>query len=194
MGQTQTQEKNKIEFGLENVHWAPITKIDATGVTYGTPQPLPGAVELTLEPKGDLMEFEADNITYYATQTNQGYEGTLKIALLTDEFRKTALGESQDSNSKAMYELATSLSSPFALMFQFRGDKKNVRHVMHNCVANRAPVGSKTKGNGEPNTVDLKLRAMPRPNDDLVKARTHETTPKETYDNWFKTVFVPSLG
>ncbi len=49
-------------------------------IKFGTPIPLPGAVELTFEPRGDLIEFYADDMLYYAASNNQGYDGTLSIA------------------------------------------------------------------------------------------------------------------
>ena len=55
---------NKVKFGLKNVHYAPITE-DESGVTFGTPKRLPGAVNLTLDVQGEEVEFEADDVIYY---------------------------------------------------------------------------------------------------------------------------------
>ena len=47
-------EKNKVTFGLQDVHWAEVTKEGDDGaLTYGTVERLRGAAELTLEPQGD---------------------------------------------------------------------------------------------------------------------------------------------
>ena len=43
----------------------------------------------------------------------------------------------------------------------------------------------------EPGTETLSLAADPR-SDGLVKSRTGDTTAKETYDNWYKAVYVPA--
>ena len=44
-------EKNKVTFGLQDVHWAEVTKEGDDGaLTYGTVERLRGAAELTLEP------------------------------------------------------------------------------------------------------------------------------------------------
>ncbi|WP_193434807.1 hypothetical protein [Streptococcus suis] len=47
--------ENKVTYGLKNVHIAPITNISTeTGVlTYGDVFRFPGAMEITLEPKGE---------------------------------------------------------------------------------------------------------------------------------------------
>lgn len=44
--------ENKVTYGLENVHVAPIQSISEAGViTYGQVFRFPGAMELTLDPK-----------------------------------------------------------------------------------------------------------------------------------------------
>ena len=67
---------NIVEFGLTNVYIAKATKaIDGT-VSYGTPQRLYGAVDLSIENSsgGDDNVFYADNIAYYrATGGNSGF-------------------------------------------------------------------------------------------------------------------------
>ncbi|MFD3056616.1 major tail protein, partial [Streptococcus agalactiae] len=80
-------EKNKVTFGLQDVHWAEVTNEGADGaLTYGKVERLRGAAELTLEPTGDKGSYKADNINFYTTESNDGYEGTLKVALLYQEF------------------------------------------------------------------------------------------------------------
>lgn len=49
---------NKVNFGLKNAHYVPITVDEETGLdVYGTPVKMPGSVELSLEPRGDMVEF-----------------------------------------------------------------------------------------------------------------------------------------
>ena len=68
------ETKNKVKFGLSNVHIAKITEADGV-ITYGTPFAMPGAISLTADPAGDTTPFYADNIKYYIATSNQGYEG-----------------------------------------------------------------------------------------------------------------------
>lgn len=66
-----------------------------------------------------------------------------------------------------------------------------IRHVLYNCNASRPSIESETKEDTiEPGTETLSLTADPR-EDGLVKSRTGDTTSKETYDGWYKTVYVP---
>ena len=180
-----TTEKNKVTFGLENVHWVEIDSESEEGVlTYGsTVHRQRGAVELTLDPSGDTNTFKADNINFY---------GKLKIAKLTDLFSQTILGEMLDPTSKVMTEVANAKKKRFALMFQIEGDSKGTRHVLYNCSAQRPSAGSATKDGGNVNTTELNFNASPRPLDKVVKRRTTEETPEETYKKWFEKPFEPN--
>lgn len=180
--------KNKVEFGLENVHFAKATLDLTTGeMTYGTPVKWPGAVDIALEPSGDLIKFKADNIDYYVSGNNQGYDGTMTTALVPDTFATEILGEVVESGIQSEY--SNSETSQFALMFQFEGDKHAIRHVLYNCTATRPTVGSTTKDSGDPNTTQLTFSAAPRPNDKLVKRKTRPDTDPTVYDAWFTNVF-----
>ena len=80
---------------------------------------------------------------------------------------------------------------PFALLFQFDGDKKGIRHVFFNCTATRPNVeGATTTDSKEPATETLSLEAAPLENG-MVKAKTATETPEEVYENWYKAVWMP---
>lgn len=82
-------------------------------------------------------------------------------------------------------------NTKFALLFEFDGDVKAIRHVLYNCSASRPSIESKTKEDTiEPGTETLSLTADPR-SDGLVKSRTGDTTDKATYDGWYQTVYIP---
>ena len=49
--------KNKVQFNLKNVHYAPMT--DTTTPAWDTPVPVPGAVSLALEQQGSVSPFYA---------------------------------------------------------------------------------------------------------------------------------------
>ena len=82
-------------------------------------------------------------------------------------------------------------TNKFALLFEFDGDAKSIRHVMYNCNATRPSIESETKEESiEPKTEKLSLTADPR-SDGLVKSRTGDTTTETIYNNWYKSVYVP---
>lgn len=181
--------ENKITFGLKNVHYAPFT-IAAGKITYETPIPMPGGIELSIEPRGDMTEFYADDVLYYSAANNQGYDGTLSIANIPEKFLIDALGEEKDTTDMVLTEKATSKGKPFALLFEFDGDIKATRHVLYNCNANRPTVGSSTKTNtAEPNANELTFVASPRETDLAVKTKTTTSTPQAIYDAWYTKVY-----
>lgn len=180
---------NKVTFGLKNTHYSVITESE-DGIKYGTPTPIPGSVEISLEPRGDMSEFYADDILYYSAGNNQGYDGTLTIANIPEKFAVECLGEVLDEEDKVVTEKSNSVGKKFALMFEFDGDVKAIRHVLYCCSANRPTISSSTQTNAkEPNTNELAFVSSPRATDLRVKSRTSTSTPKSIYDNWYKKVY-----
>lgn len=181
--------ENKVTFGLKNVHYAVITEADGT-ITYGTPVAIPGGVEISLEPRGDMSEFYADDVLYYSAANNQGYDGTLTIANIPEQFSIDCLGETKDETDHVITEKSNSVGKNFALLFEFDGDVKAIRHVLYNCSANRPTVSSSTKTNTkEPNTNELSFVSSPRSTDLAVKTKTTTQTPSDIYNNWYKKVY-----
>lgn len=180
--------ENKVEYGLSNVHYAVITVGVDGAITYGTPKPIPGAVSLTMDKSGDMVRFKADDIDYYVAPNNQGYEGTLSIARVPDQFKIDVLGETKTENG-VMVENVNAKSHYFALLFEFQGDAKGVRRLMYYCSADRPSVASTTKDSGEPNTSDLAIVAGPRPDNKNVKADTRNDVAQEVYDAWYDSVY-----
>ncbi|WP_099329107.1 major tail protein [Clostridium paraputrificum] len=181
--------ENKVTFGLKNAHYSVITESEE-GINYGTPTPIPGSVEISLDPRGDMSEFYADDILYHSEGNNQGYDGTLTIANIPEKFAVECLGEVLDEEDKVITEKSNSIGKKFALMFEFDGDVKAIRHVLYCCSANRPTITSSTKTNTkEPNTNELVFVSSPRATDLRVKSRTSTLTPKSIYDNWYKKVY-----
>ena len=180
---------NKVKYGLKNVYAAKLTETVSDGVTtysYATPQAIPGAVNLSLDAEGESNPFYADNIVYFRSSTNQGYSGDLEIAIVPEWFRTTILQETKDENNVLVENSANSAPVHFALMFEFEGDEKAIRHVLYNCsVSARPSVASQTKEAGvDPVTETLSISADPR-GDGLVKARSASDTDNTVYNNWY---------
>ncbi|MCH3934343.1 MAG: phage tail protein [Leuconostoc mesenteroides] len=179
--------ENKVTFGLKNTHYAVITD-DGNKITYGTPAALPGATELTLDASGDAVEFSADDTKYYSADNNQGYTGKLTIAKLTEAFEKEVLGI--DDSKGVSTENANAKMKRIALMFEFDGDQKAVRHLLFNVSLSRPGDGSKTKEDKvDVNTQELEFTAAPDPYSGDVKTKTNSTTTEEVYNAWYDAVF-----
>lgn len=179
---------NKVQFGLSNVHIAIITTDADNNVTFGEPKAFPGAVNLTLDVQGDSSVFYADNIAYYRPVSNQGYSGTLEMALIPEWFRVEVLGEAKDADG-VLIENANANPKSFALMFQVEGDEKARRGAFYNVQAGRPSENASTKSeNVEPQTASLSITASALPNTLDVRASTTSDTAPDIYDNWFKSV------
>ena len=187
---------NKVKYNLKNVHASKLTETVTEGVTtysYATPQAIPGAVSITLDAEGDSSPFYADGIVYFRSYANNGYSGDLEIALIPEWFRTEILKEVLDTNGVLVEKADNAESVKFALLFEFDGDERAIRHVMYNCSASRPSIESSTKEETiEPGTETLSLTADPR-EDGLVKSRTGDTTAKATYDGWYQSVYVPAV-
>lgn len=187
---------SKIKFGLKNVHYAKATIAANGSATYETPVPIPGAVSLSMDPQGEISKFYADNIAYYTTVGNSGYEGDLEMALFPDSFKKDCLGYIED-NKHILIEDVNAEAKPFALLFQFEGDVKATRHVLYNCVAQRPGVNGQTKEeNVEPQTESATITAtsiyVAALDKDIAKSSTTEQTATADYDDFFETVYIPT--
>ena len=184
-------KSNKVKYNLKNVHAAKITVGEDGTFTYGTPKAIPGAVSISLDAEGDSSPFYADGIVYFRSTANNGYSGDLEIALIPEWFRTEILKEVLDTNGVLVEHSDILETAKFALLFEFDGDIRAIRHVLYNCPASRPSIESETKEDSiEPGTEKLSLTADPR-SDGLVKSRTSDNTEAETYKNWYKTVYTP---
>lgn len=184
----------KVKFGLKNVKYAKITYVNGEE-TYGTPVSIPGAVSLTLKAKGDSNEFYADDNLYFASNTNQGYDGDLEFAELITAFKKDILGQVEDSNG-ALTENKDATFADFALGFEIQGDEKARRTWLYRCTPSRPDQEHKTlEGKKEPVTDKFTIKASPRLKDGNVKtALTLTEENKTAYNSFFGTVYEPVAG
>lgn len=184
---------NKVKFGLKNVYIAKLTETLSSGswtYTYGTPFAEPGAVSLSLEAQGELSTFRADDCDYWTASSNNGYEGTWELALLSDDFKTEILGFIEDTNG-VLYEDATVQPSPFAMMFEIDGDANARKHVIYRCFATRPAVSSSTTEEAiTPVTDSITVKATARLDNNVVKASTPAgDTTSTTYTNWYSSVY-----
>ena len=183
---------DKIRYGLSSLFYAVASDSGSGVLTYGTPVELKGAVSLNLEQQGEQSIFYADNIEYFVSNSNNGYQGTLEVALLPEAFRTSVLGETADSNG-VVVEKADQVSKEFALLFQFEGDEHAIKHCLYRCKASRPAVNGSTKeGNIDPQTETINITAVPRISDHVVKARCLSTS-TAAYSAWYTAVYTVSM-
>ena len=98
-----------------------------------------------------------------------------------------------DNNGVLVEKSGSTEAVYFALLFEFDGDQKAIRHVLYNCNLSRPGIASQTKEDSiEPVTETLALTADPRA-DGLVKSRTGDDTDSAVYQGWYEAVYVPDL-
>lgn len=182
--------KNKVKFNICNVHYSLLSQAEDGTFTFAEPVAMPGAVSLSLDPNGEPSNFYADGYAYYTISNNMGYEGDLELAMVSESFRTDVLKETLDEN-KVLLENANVETENFALLFEFDGDIKKIRHVLYHCSAARPNIESKTNEDEiEVQTETLSLTASPMSNG-YVKARTGDATTDTVYNDWYKSVYLP---
>ena len=185
---------NKVKYNLKNVYAAKLTTEEDGSYVYDTPKAIPGAVSISLDAEGDSSPFYADGIVYFRSTANNGYSGDLELALIPDWFRTDILQEIEDNNGVLVENSTVTEMEKFALLFEFDGDVRSIRHVLYNCTASRPSIESETKEDSiEPGKEKLSLTADPR-EDGLVKSRTGDATSEETYNTWYEKVYIPDIG
>ena len=156
---------NKVKYNLKNVYAAKLTETVKDGVTtftYDTPKPIPGAVSISLDAEGETKAFYADGIVYFRSVTNNGYSGDLEIALIPEWFRTEILQEVLDDKGVLVEKSGLPDTVKFALLFEFDGDVRSIRHVLYYCTASRPSLESETKEDTiEPGTEKLSITADP---------------------------------
>lgn len=183
------EAKNKVKFGLSNVHIAKITET-SEGITYGAPFAMPGAVSLTADPEGDTTPFYADNIKYYIAVANNGYAGDLEIAMTPEEFLTQILGQEKDTNG-ALFESSDDVNARFALMGEIEGDIKKRRFVYFDCTASRPSAEMNTvEESKEPQTDTISITMAARSTDNAIKAVIEPSeTNQAVYNTFFTKVY-----
>ena len=183
--------KNKVKFNLKNAHYAMLSIAADGTVSYGTPVALPGAVSISLDANGEPENFYADGVAYYVINNNMGYDGDLELAIIPESFRVDALNETLDDNNVRVENANTELNS-FALLFEFDGDVRHIRHVLYNCSASRPGIeGQTNEESRQVQTETLTIKATPLASG-VVKAKTGDTTDSSTYNNWYNAVYMPA--
>ena len=182
-------EKNKVKFGLSNVHVAKMIKGEDGAITYDTPFKIPGAVNLSLDAEGDNEPFYADNIKFFESFANNGYSGELEIAKIPDEFLKEILGQKIDSIGGVIENINDKIT-PFAFMYQIEGDVTGTRFCYYNATVSRPSTeAATTEGTKTPNTDTLSITTSAREDTGDVRYKLAlSDTNKTEYNAFFDEV------
>ena len=153
-------DTNKVKFGLSMMAYAVATANNDGTYDYATPVMFPGAKNLSLEKQGELTKYWFDDVAYYVTDSDQGFDGELEVAKVIDSFNTDILGH-WDDDSGVTYDNTRASSQHFALLYQTKGDAHARRHVIYDCVAGTPSINAATieDGENEPQTETLPITA-----------------------------------
>jgi phi13 family phage major tail protein len=196
---------NKVKYGLKNVHYALVTETVATDGTgaitssYGSLKALAGAVSLSMSSSASRSVFRADNEDYFVSYGQGGYEGTLEVARVNEDFLKDVLALKEDTD-KILVEDSDAFKTVnyFALVFEFDGDQRETKHCLYKCSASRPDIASQTTGEGgstDPQTESLTITAVPRADaDKYIHIQTQESTSTAVSAAWYTAVPTPTFS
>ena len=182
---------DKVKFGIKNVHVFPIVSVTAGVPTYGDVIDVPGAVSFSMSAQGDINKFYADNIVYYQSSANNGYEGDLTLALIPEAFYEKIFGQIPDANG-VMTENAAVEAKAFAMTFEEDGDQTGTKFVLYNCTATRPTKELQTiEDSKTPVTQALTVSAVPLQSGDVM-GMTTSATPDAVKNTWHDAVYIAS--
>lgn len=188
-------DKNKVNFGLKNVHYALITYANDVP-SWGTPVHVPGAVTASMSQESSDTTFYADDSKYFITSVNNGYTGTLEMADIPASMRKDIWGQTISSTGKMLIESADDKPVEFALMFEVNGNVTPKRYCFPRCIASRPNLeAATTNESNEPQTQSFDITVLPVMDptsnsaiNGKTKYGTTEDTPTAAYEAFFDAV------
>lgn len=186
--------KNKVKFGIKNVHYTCPTVSEGT-VVYTTPTALPGAVSLSISPIGDMQNIAADDDPAYVTISSQGgYSGNLILYQLPDSFITDVLGYTSDSTNKTMYKIAGAARKTFALLYEIGGDQVPTRYILYHCAAGDPEITTTTNAdNVTANEISIPITVTAAEDTGVIRAYAEKQETTSAYDTWFTSVYVPTV-
>lgn len=183
---------DKVKFGIKNVHVFPIVSETGGVPTYGSVINIPGTVSLSLDKQGDTNDFYADNIKYYTSVANNGYAGTLEVAVIPDEFRTEILKYLTDDNGVLVEDIAE--PKHFAMTFEEDGDQTGTKFVLYNGTASRPSLDkSTTTDSKEPSTQTLDISFAPLASG-RVMGMTTANTDAAVLAAWHTAPYIPVIA
>ena len=183
--------KNKVMFGLKNVHFAEYEVADDGTVTLGSPYHLPGSTEMSLEPESEESTFYADDVKYWTNYSDNGMSGELTNACFPDDFKTRfmnyiALDDGGIGQVKGMQ------NKTVAIMFESDGDAEKRRGILYNVTIGQINrTYATTEDQIEPQTATLPFTVNGDNGTGLVRASYGPSS--AVYETIFTNPPVPTL-
>ena len=124
--------KNKVQFGISQLHVGTYTVAEGGTITLGTPYHQAGAVSFSPEEDSERNDFYADNVPYWSGYSGGTIEGDLEVALFDDEFKTQFLGYKTLTNG-GLANVKNATKPNVFVAFQVEGDAEARRVILYNC-------------------------------------------------------------
>lgn len=124
--------KNKVEFGISNLHIFTYTVGEGGTVTLGTPYHQPGAISFSPEQDSNENRLDADDMAYWSEYTEGPFSGDLEVALFDDDFKTQFLGYANFSGG-GLAQVKNAVKPSVGIAFEVKGDQEKRRVVFYNC-------------------------------------------------------------
>lgn len=183
--------KNKVVFGVSNLHVGTYDVGEGGIVTLGTPYKLPGTVNISLEPESEENKFYADNIVYWSAYSDNGLTGEIENALFDDTFLTTFMNYIELDDG-GIAQIKGMQNKPVYMMFQGDGDAENRRLIFYNVTLGQITREyATTEDTVEPQTATLAFTVNGDNGTGIT--RVSYGPDSDVYDTMFTTAPVPEL-
>lgn len=171
-----------------------------TSPKWDSPIRIPGTVSWGPTANNTKTSFYADNIEYFSTYVNNGFDGTWEMAKVPVDMLVAVYRYVVDSNGILIAPGGVGYKN-FAFAFEMQGDISPARIIWYSCSAGLPTRTYATmEENTEPQVDSVDMSAKPQTFADGTVAtfaqvpfnRNDETT-LSIYNNWFSEVYHPSI-
>lgn len=185
---SETTKKNRYHSKLKCCYYAKATYDETTNkITYAAPIRIKDSVAISLSKKGDPIIVRVDGREDFLGNDKQGYDGDLEALRFPESFETDCLGDTKNTDG-TIDEFDNLDGSPFALLFEFEGDKKAVRHCLYWCYATNPNIEGDNPDNKEPKNEKVSIYSRPRPTDGKIKTKTGDSITDDAYNSWYTVV------
>lgn len=186
----------KIQYGISNLHVAPITAIDDNGTpTYGEVVTWLNAVSLTLDPAGENTDIYADNVVAVTLDGAKSYTGSVETLNVPEDIKKTIFGYKEAEDGSLVDVGATTVEC--ALMFECQTDTGvGVRFTLPRVkLVNPSMELSTSEDQAQVNNVSMDITVSSiKTSAGINVLLTYMTGDKSGYANYFDKVALPMFA
>lgn len=176
--------------GCEQLHIAEVTKDDLSGVTFGTPKPVPSLISIDVTDQTENVTFYSDDTIEQVIPAFSGKEVTIELGYLSNELEAMISGNEYANG--VFTQTKDAVAKEFAIMFRAPKSKGGYQYVcLYKGVLAREEANYKTKEDSiESSNVTLNGVFMPLIYNGKVsiKADSDESEPSTLISTWFTKV------